>query len=142
MVTKASGARRYTFYWFAPGKRLAVKIQPRKYPSRDPAAEALAAKLLAAGWSCPECGVMFKRHGRQRYCSPAHAARARKRRWKKKRARAARRESITDLRARHATRDRIRDRRREAERRIGDYRSELAFEQQRPNDGRGGYWGV
>jgi hypothetical protein len=142
MVTKSSGARRYTFYWFASGRRLAVKVHRPKYPPRDPAVEALAAKLLAAGWSCPECGVMFKRHGRQRYCSPAHAARARKTRWKKKRARAARRQYISDLRARHATRDRIRDRRREAERRIGDYRSELAFEQERPNDGRGGYWGV
>jgi hypothetical protein len=119
-----------------------VKVQRPKYPPRDPAVEALAAKLLADGWSCPECGAAFEPQGRQRYCSPVHAARARKRRWKKKRARAARREYISDLRARHAARDRVRDRRREAERRVGDYRSELAFEQRRPDDGRGGYWGV
>jgi hypothetical protein len=90
----------------------------------------------------PEVLGHVRAAGCQRYCSPAHAARARKKRWKKKRARAARREYISDLRACHAARDRVRDRRREAERPVGDYRNELAFEQDRPNDGRGGYWGV
>ena len=105
LMSKMSGARRFTFYWFRDGKRLAVKSRRVERPAHDLVVEALAAKLEAA-WTCPECSVKFVRRGRQRYCTPAHAARARKRRWQEQPARAARRAYLSDLRARHVERRR------------------------------------
>ena len=80
VVNYTSRGRRYTFYWLKSGRRLAVKVHKRGRLPRLPTVEALAAKLTAV-WSCPECGVVFAKRGKRKYCSAAHAARSRKRRW-------------------------------------------------------------
>jgi hypothetical protein len=144
-VTFTSGGRQYTFYWLRNGgaKRLAVKVHKRQPLPRLPAVEALATTLRSV-WSCPECGKVFPRHGKQRYCTPAHAARARKRRWKSRQAAearlVARRAYEADLRARHEVRRRAREARK-PEPRIGDVTDSLNLDPK--PDGRGGhYWGV
>jgi len=113
-VTLASGSRRYTFHWInrAGVRRLGVRVRRRRL-SRLPVVEALAAILLAEPApppECPECGRVFERHGKQRYCSPAHAARARKKRWLANVGReerlAARRRYERALRSRHILRNR------------------------------------
>src|SRR5262249_29684635 len=79
--TRRSGARTFSFYWYRRAKHLAVKVHPAD--PRDPVLEALV-KRLGATRVCPVCGDAFTRRGRSLYCCPAHAARARKRRWLKK----------------------------------------------------------
>jgi hypothetical protein len=135
-VRKVSGGREYRFYWFRDGRRLAVKVVRSPRPPRDAAVEALAARLMAL-WTCPVCGTAFTRRGRQRYCSPAHAARARKRKWKERRASAPRRAYRADLRARHKVLRRARAK--SAPPAFNGYRSELNFgsDTQRTH-----YWGV
>lgn len=127
-MTLTSSNRRYTFYWLrrAVPPRLAVRVRRRKPLPRFPVIEALAAELAAVTdgeWRCPWCGKPFKRRGKQRYCTPAHAARARKNRWLTNVGReerlAKRRQYETALRARHIVRNRAieRARREDAERR-------------------------
>jgi len=89
--TFLSRGRRYTFYWLRSGHRMAVKIHRKPRPPARPDIEALAQKLRAT-WSCPECGKVFTRRGRQKFCSPAHAARHRKHRYLRRHARRAKRE--------------------------------------------------
>jgi hypothetical protein len=78
-VSFTSRGRRYTFWWHRKGGRLLVKVGGLSYEAK-PAIEALARKLADVR-VCPDCGTAFARRGRQRYCSAAHAARSRKRRW-------------------------------------------------------------
>lgn len=78
-VSFTSRGRRYTFYWHRKGKRLAVKVGGLAYETK-PVIEALAAKLSATR-TCPDCGAAVSRRGKQRFCTPAHAARYRKQQW-------------------------------------------------------------
>lgn len=86
-ITYKSRGRKYTFYWLKSGHRLAVEVQTRRRLPSNPAVEALARKIGAV-WSCPECGKVFARKGKQKFCTPAHAARHRKARWLKAQQRA------------------------------------------------------
>jgi hypothetical protein len=86
-VTYQSRGRRYTFYWYKATHRLAVKVQPM--PPRNQDVEALAAMLKQEPWNCPLCHVAFKRKGKQKFCTKAHAAQFRKRRWLRRRRKAA-----------------------------------------------------
>src|SRR5438105_3533962 len=80
VVNLTSGGRVHSFYWLRRGKRLAVKVHPRPRHAQLPVVEALAAKLREV-WSCPECGKVFQRRGKQKFCTPVHAAKFRKARW-------------------------------------------------------------
>ena len=86
-VTYQSRGRRYTFYWYKRTHRLAVKVHPM--PPRNRVVEALAATLKQEPWNCPFCHVAFKRKGKQKFCTKAHAAQFRKRRWLRRRRKAA-----------------------------------------------------
>jgi hypothetical protein len=86
-VTYQSRGRRYTFYWYKRTHRLAVKVHPM--PPRNRVVEDLAAKLKQEPWNCPLCHVAFKRKGKQKFCTKAHAAQFRKRRWLRRRRKAA-----------------------------------------------------
>jgi hypothetical protein len=133
-----SGGRRYVFYWLKIGRRLAVNVSRREPLERLPAVEALAEKILAS-WSCPICGKTFPRRGKQRYCSPAHAALARKERWRARRKNQTLREYRADLRARHFALDRAKQR----PRLVGRVTTADQFlDVSNRGDGRGAYWGV
>lgn len=85
-ISYNSRGRRYTFYWHQKARRLRVsKHSPRPAYKVRPGIEALAERLRAVLF-CVECGREFPRNRRQRYCSPAHGARYRKRAWKARQA--------------------------------------------------------
>jgi hypothetical protein len=79
-VTYTSRGKRFTFYRRGQSPQLWVKVKDVT-TFDQPNVEALAARL-ATTRLCPVCKTAFQRNGRQAYCTPAHAAKARKQRWK------------------------------------------------------------
>lgn len=82
-----SGGYEYRFYWFAGlpslrGGRLAVK---RAKLRRDPRVEQLA-RLVRMMKTCAldSCRAAFEARGRKKYCKPACASMARRRRWQER----------------------------------------------------------
>jgi hypothetical protein len=79
-VTYTSNGKRFSFYRRGQSPLLRVKVKDVT-TFDQPNVEALAARV-AMMRLCPVCKATFQRNGRQAYCTPAHAAKARKQRWR------------------------------------------------------------